>query len=146
MDHLLFSFQLLSLSVIVGGGIVLAGGSRPQFIEAMQQSQAVHELESLHINIWNAYNRFSLMAAVLFLLTEVISLTVTHQLRVFSFTLSVILVLLFIFKIMIDAKLRNRALKNTHAAYAMEQKKDHKIVEFISMMILLLATAGIFFI
>ncbi len=47
MDHVLFSIEILCLAVIVGGGIVLGGGLRPQFIKAMQQSKAVHELESL---------------------------------------------------------------------------------------------------
>lgn len=146
MNHIFLSIEILSLAVIVGGGIVLGGGLRPQFIKAMQQSNAVHELEALHINVWNAYNRFSLTAMIVFLLSQGISFFVTHQLHVFSFTLSVLLFLLFLFKLRIDAKLKKRALENKHAAESVEQKNDHKKVEYLSMVILLLSTIGLFFI
>lgn len=146
MNNILLSIQMLSLAIIAGGGIVLGGGLRPQFIKAMSQSKAVHELESLHINIWNAYNRFSFIAAIIFLLTQAVSAVVTQQFHVISASLSVILMLLFIIKLTIDAKLGSRAAKNSLAAVTMEQKNDHKKVEMISIGILILSTIGIFFI
>jgi hypothetical protein len=51
MNHILFGIEILSLAVIVGGGIVLGVGIRPRFINAVQQSTTVYGLESLHINI-----------------------------------------------------------------------------------------------
>ncbi|WP_462410080.1 hypothetical protein [Neobacillus sp. Marseille-QA0830] len=146
MNHILLSIQLLCLAIIAGGGIVLGGGLRPQFIKAMAQSKAVHELEALHIHVWNAYNRFSFIAAILLLLTQVVSINVTHQFQVLSSALSVILVLLFMIKLTIDARLRNRATGNSFAAGTVEQKNDHKKVEMISIGILILSTMGIFFI
>jgi uncharacterized membrane protein YbhN (UPF0104 family) len=142
--NILFSVQMLCLAIIAGGGIVLGGGLRPQFIKAMGQSKAVHELESLHINVWNAYNRFSFIAAIIFLLAQVGSVITTHQFHFLLFSFSVILVLLFLIKLAIDAKLGRRAAENSLAAGTAEQKKDHKKVEMISIGILILSTIGIF--
>jgi Ca2+/H+ antiporter len=146
MNHILLSIEILSLVVIVGGGIVLGGGVRPQFIKAMQQSIAVNELESLHISIWNAYNRFSLMAVIIFLLLQVSQLFIIHQFHLISLSVSIILFLLFIFKIMMDAKLKKRAIENIGAADSEEQRKNHKVVEFLSIVILFIATIEIFLI
>ncbi len=76
------------------------------------------------------------MATFIFMLSQVISLAATHELHVISFTLSVIIFLLFIFKIMIDSALKKRALENIRANNSVEQKNDHKKVEFLSIIIL----------
>jgi hypothetical protein len=142
MNHILVSVEILCLSVIVGGGIVLGGGVRPQFIKAMKQSKAVHELETLHINSWNEYNRFSLFSVIILLAAQIIF----RSFHVYQLSLSITLLILFLSKIGIDTKLRNRSLENDHVAALEEQRKGHKMVEVLSIVILLLSTAGLFLI
>jgi hypothetical protein len=144
MGHFLVSLQLLCLAVIVGGGLVLGGGVRPHFLKAMNQAKAANELEPLHINVWSAYNRFSLIAVLILLLVQFLSFVVLHQHHVFSFTLSIILFLLFLTKLWIDRQLKSRALEDPFAAHTSEQKKDHKQVEFLSILILALSIIGFF--
>lgn len=112
----------------------------------MIQSKAVNELEALHIRVWKTYNQFSFIAALILLLIQGITLTVTRHFQIFSSALSVVLVLLFLIKLTIDARLGSRAAENALAADSLEQKKDHKKVEMISVGILLLSIMGIFFI
>jgi hypothetical protein len=142
MNHILVTIEILCLSVIVGGGIVLGGGLRPQFMKAMKQSKAVHELETLHINSWHAYNRFSFLAVIILIAAQIIF----SSFQVYPLTLSITLLLLFLTKIKIDAKLRKRSQENDHAAVQVEQRKDHKKVEILSIIILLLSAAGLFLI
>ncbi|MFB7305162.1 hypothetical protein [Heyndrickxia sporothermodurans] len=144
MNHFLLCIQLLCLAFIIGGGAALGGTIRPLFTKAMVHSKAVHELESLHISVWNAYNRFSLIAISLFVPLQIISFTITKQFQILSISLSFILVVLFLIKIIIDAHLKKRALDNNLAFESSEQKNDHKKVEYISILILILSTIEIF--
>ncbi|MBS4172232.1 hypothetical protein [Bacillus sp. FJAT-49736] len=58
MNHFLLCIQLLRLTFIIGEGAAFGGAIRPLFTQTMAYSNADHELESLHISVWNTYNRF----------------------------------------------------------------------------------------
>jgi hypothetical protein len=69
------------------------------------------------------------MAVIIFLLSQVVQLFIIHPFHLFSLSVSIILFLLFIFKIMMEAKLKKKAIENIGAANSVEQKKNHKVVE-----------------
>lgn len=137
----LYVIEKLLLSLIVGGGIVLAACVRPFISLALAgNDQAIKEtVENISISYWNRYNRLALISISLFALLEVVGLFIHALTSSVSLGLAVAILLMLVRKLVVDSTLRRRLQTNPGAVGSEEQNRGHREVELLSKLIIVLA-------
>ncbi|WP_110929888.1 hypothetical protein [Paenibacillus bouchesdurhonensis] len=140
---ILQAIENVALALIVGGAIVMAAGVRPLLSDKLalgSDSGMAPTFEEISINAWNRYNRLAFAAAVLLLVVDMIRLLGQLSSVYWHMGLTLLMLVALIGKLAVDKQLKLRL--NTYAAAAVnskEQNKDHRKVERLTKLILVIA-------
>lgn len=145
IDLLFLSLQKILLAIIIGGGIIMASAVRPLFLATMQaQALPIAPIEQMHIAAWNRYNQRSLLAALLFVLLELLRQASTGQYHLLPLLGSFLLLLAFLRKLAVDRRLKRRVEEEQELAVGSSaQEAGHREAEILSIVILLLALVNL---
>lgn len=149
MNLTLLAFEKLALTIILGGGIIMAACVRPLLIEKLSQrsdSNLISTIEGISIGAWNKYNRFAFVAALTLMLIDVLRLISGLTSEFWHFGITLLIAIALIRKFMIDKQLQNRLINNGPATVGSKEQNDgHFQVELLSKAILILALMLIIF-
>ncbi|WP_232697520.1 hypothetical protein [Brevibacillus daliensis] len=141
LNLFLLAIENLALTIIFGGGIIMAAGVRPLLIEKLSMRsdpKLVSAIEEISINAWNRYNRFAFIAALLVTIVDLVRLISGLSFEYWHICLNILIVLAFIRKFAIDKQLKNRLnISGATVVGSKEQNDGHRQVEFLSKAILI---------
>ena len=136
------------LSLIIGGMIILVICVRPLLLKqlARKDQKEVHSLiEEISINSWNRYNKVAFVAITIILVLDIMQFIIEKNLSYWNLVLEVIVLLLFLLKLIVDKSLIKRLSQyGNDAVHSSEQKSEHRLMELVSIVILLLAIILLF--
>lgn len=143
LNLFLLAIEKLTLTIIFGGGVIMAAGVRPLLIEKLSQrsdSNLVSTIEGISINAWNKYNRFAFIASLILTIVYVARLISGLSFEYWHFCIAMLMVLALIRKFAIDKQLKNRLnISGSATVGSKEQNDGHRQVEFLSKVILIFA-------
>jgi len=141
------SLDMLCLTLVLGGGIILATCVRPFMLRittASADPELLTTVEQLSIQSWNRYNRFVMGGSIGLFFVDIVRLLAGLPLSYWHFAASILMVLALTRKLIVDRQLNERLQSGADAAVASEeQRAGHREVERITKMILLLALVAL---
>lgn len=142
-DRFGWLLEVLCLTMILGGGLVLAACVRSFFLRTQAVSanpEIISTVEDLSIKAWNRYNRYSFLCSLGLLALDVIRFSAGMVLSFWHLATILVLVLAFMRKFSIDHQLSKRLRDEAAGAVgSKEQNAGHREVEMITKLILILA-------
>ncbi|CAJ1000844.1 hypothetical protein [Brevibacillus aydinogluensis] len=143
LNLVLAAMERLALTVIVGGGVVMAAGVRPLLLSILAkpgQPDLAETVEGLSINAWNRYNRFALWAAIVVAVVDLVRIVTGLAFSWWHVGLILTIFVALLGKLLIDQTLKTRLNETgAEAVGSAEQRAGHRRVEFLSVVILVLA-------
>ncbi|AIE61727.1 hypothetical protein [Bacillus methanolicus] len=143
LEVILMSIERVSLAIIVGGGIIMAACVRPLLLQQLSRkdrTEIVKSTEAISINAWNRYNKVAFVATTVMMVLDFIRIGMRIQYSYWHLGLVAIILLLLLWKFIVDKSLKKRLLEKGDAAVnSSEQNKEHRLVELLSKIILVLA-------
>lgn len=143
MQMVLLWIERLALAVIVGGGVVMAAGVRPLFAPILAErgnAALVSTIENLSISAWNRYNRYAFLSIVLVIIIDVLRIVAGLTFSYWHIAMAIAIMIALLGKLVIDRKLQSRLReKSIEAVGSTEQNTDHRRVELLTKIILILA-------
>lgn len=143
LEVLLHVLETIGMSLIIGGGIIMAACVRPLLLPLLstdENPKLASTIEGISIKAWNGYNRYAFLASILLLLLEGIRFLTGLPFSYWHAGVISLIVLALSRKLMVDRQLSLRLqTASTHAIGSVEQNAGHRQVELLSKMILLLA-------
>jgi len=140
LNMFLQAILTLALTIIFGGGIIMAAAVRPLIngkLSSISDPNMTAVIEEISIHAWNKYNRFAFFAALLLVLIDLIRLTSGLSTAYWHLGISLLMVVAFMRKFAIDKQLKNRLQSNGGAIVgSKEQTAGHRQVELLSKLIL----------
>jgi len=140
---ILLAIEKLALTIVLGGGIVMAAAVRPVLqkkLKHVSNMSVLYNVEGISIQAWNRYNRYSFMAVILVAIVELVRLISGYSTQYWYIGVALFIIVLFIGKLLIDKKLTNNL--NSEGASAVgsnKQSRGHHQVELLSKFILVFA-------
>ena len=143
LETIFMSIEQISLAIIVGGGIIMAVCVRPLLLQQLSRKdrpEMISIIETISINAWNRYNRIAFAAIVIIMVLDLLRIGVNIQYSFWHLGLVFIILLLLLWKHIVDHSLKKRLLEmGDTAVNSAEQNKEHHLVELLSKIILVLA-------
>lgn len=144
LEMFLRAFETLFVSLIIGGGVIMAACVRPFLLHVLsgkdKSPELISTVESISIQAWSRYNRYAFFSSLSLLLLEGIRIFTESSYSYWHIGIVGVIILAFIRKFAIDHQLSSRLQKNGSSAVgSIEQNMGHRQVELLSKIILLLA-------
>lgn len=143
LEVTLMSIERVSLAIIVGGGIIMATCVRPLLLQQLSRkdrTEIVKLTEAISINAWNRYNRVAFAATTVMVVLDFFRIVMGIQYSYWHLGLAAIILLLLLWKFIVDKSLKKRLMEKGDAAVnSIKQNKGHRLVELLSKIILVLA-------
>lgn len=148
LSIIVLALDSLCLALILGGGIILAACVRPVLLRISTASgnpELITTVEHLSIQSWNRYNLYAMGGSVGLFLLDMVRLLAGLPLSYWHFAASVLMILAFTRKLVMDRQLSKRLQSGAEAAVkSAEQRAGHREVEWLTKIILLLALLALF--
>ncbi|HZG80060.1 MAG TPA: hypothetical protein VEZ13_04720 [Brevibacillus sp.] len=148
LSIIVLTLDMFCLALILGGGIILAACVRPFLLRISTASgnpELITTVEHLSIQSWNRYNLYAMGGSVGLFLLDIVRLLAGLPLSYWHFAASLLMIVSFTRKLIMDRQLSERMQSGAEAAVeSAEQRAGHREVEWLTKVILLLALSALF--